>query len=76
MLENKKANKALRECMSSYVGYWRGGCMIAYVIVDRDSNEMHVKKVAGNNVIDVSLPALSTTLKEMPMLGLECWSAH
>ena len=44
MLENKKANKTLRECMSSYIGYQHGEHIIAYVIVDCDSNEKEDNK--------------------------------
>jgi len=29
----------MRECMSSYIGYRHDECIIAYVIVNRDSNE-------------------------------------
>ena len=37
--------------MSSYVGYWYDERTIAYVIVDRDSNEKQALEVARNNVM-------------------------
>ena len=49
---------------------------IAYDIVNRDSNEKQVFKVPDNNVIDVTSPALNTSQREMPMLGIERRSAR
>ena len=49
---------------------------IAYNIVNRDSNEKQVFKAGDNNVIDVTSPALNTSQREMPMLGIERRSAH
>ena len=49
---------------------------IACVIVNRDSNEMQVFKAGDNNVIDVTSPALNTSERKMPMLGIERRSAR
>ena len=50
---------------------------IAYDIVNRDSNEKQDKKVlADNNVIDGTTPALNTSQREMPVLGIERRSAR
>ena len=49
---------------------------IAYDIVNRDSNEKQECKAGDNNVIDVTSLALNTTQREMPMLGIERWSAR
>ena len=39
--------------------------MIAYNIMNCDSNEKQVFKAGDNNVIDVTSPALNTTQREM-----------
>ena len=49
---------------------------IPYDIVNRDSNEKEVFKAGDNIVIDVTTPALNTSQREMPMLGIECRSAR
>ena len=49
---------------------------IAYDIVNRDSNEKQVFKAGDNIVIDVTTPALNTSQREMPMLGIERQSAR
>ena len=49
---------------------------IAYDIVNRDSNEKHVFKAGDNIVIDVITPALDTSQREMPMLGIERCTAR
>ena len=61
----------MRACMSSYVGYRHDERIIACVIVNRDSNEKQIFKAADNNGIDVTTSALRTTLREIPMLGVE-----
>ena len=75
MLENKKLSD--REIMYQFL------CripiqnrMIAYDIVNRDSNEKRVLKVPDNIVIDVTTPTLNTSQREIPMLGIERWSAR
>ena len=62
--------------MSSYVGYRNDERTIACVIVNYDSNEKQVFEAGDNIVIDVTSPALHTTLREIPMLGLERRSAR
>ena len=62
--------------MSSSIGYQNDKCIIAYIIVDCDSNEKRIFKAGDNNVIDVTTPALIITLREMPMLGVEHRSAR
>ena len=57
--------------MSSSVGYRNDERIIACVIVNRDSNEKQVFKAGDNIVIDVTMPALYTSQREMPMLGVE-----
>ena len=69
MLENKKLS--VRD-----VGYRNDKCIIAYVIMNRDSNEKQIFIAADNNVIHVTTPALYTTLREMPMMGVEHRSAR
>ena len=49
---------------------------IAYDIVNRNSNEKQVFKVPDNNVIDVTSPALDTSQREMPILGIKRRSAR
>ena len=61
----------MRECTSSYVGYQNDERTIACVIVNHDSNEKQVFKAGDNIVMDVTLLALHTTLRMMPMLGVE-----
>ena len=75
MLENKK--------LSDRVGRYQflcriqiQNCTIAYDIVNRDLNEKQVFKVPYNNVKDVTSPALDTSQREMPMLGIKRWSAR
>ena len=75
MLENKKLSD--REIMYQFIRRIPiQNRTIAYNIVNRDSNEKQVFKVPGNNVRDVTLPALHTSQREMPMLGIERRSAH
>ena len=71
-----KSSQIARECMSSSVGYRSTDHTIASVIVNRDSNEKQVFKAGDNNVIDVTSPALNTSQREMPMLGIERQSAR
>ena len=61
--------------MSSYVGYLCNKRIIAYVIVERNSNEKQTTKAVDNNAMDIIMPAENTTVKEVPMLGVERWSA-
>ena len=75
MLENKKLSD--REIMYQFL------CRIpiqnrtiACVIVNRDSNEKRVFKAGDNNVIDVTTPALNTSQREVPMLGIKHRSAR
>ena len=49
---------------------------IAYDIVNHDSNEKQVFIAGNNSVIDVTTPALNTSQREMPMLGIERRSAR
>ena len=49
---------------------------IAYVIVDRDSNETQANESSCQQRDRHRHPALNTTLKEVPMLGLERRSAR
>ena len=44
---------------------------IAYDIVNRDSNEKQVFKAGDNIVIDMTSPALNTSQREMPMMGIK-----
>ena len=62
-------NKALRsqESMSSKVRYRRDEHIISYNVIQMKSKQT---KVADNNVIDVSTPALVVTNKVMPRLGI------
>ena len=62
--------------MSSYIGYLNDEHTIACVIVNYDLNEKRILKVPDNNVIDVTTPALNTSQREMPMLGIERRSAR
>jgi len=62
--------------MSSSVGYRNGERTIACVIVNRDSNEKQVIEAGDNIVIDITTPVLYTTLRVMPMLGVERWPAR
>ena len=75
MLENKKLNdhKIMYQFLHRIPIQNR---TIAYDIVNRDLNEKRVLKVPDNNVIDVTTPALNTSQREMPMLGIERRSAH
>ena len=77
MLENKKLSD--REIMYQFLRRIPiQNRTIAYDIVNRDSNEKQVFK-AGDNiviVIDVTTPALNTSQREMPMLGIERRSAR
>ena len=75
MLENKKLSdrKILYQFLRRIPIQNR---TIAYDIVNRDSNEKRILKVPDNNVMDVVTPALNTTQREMPMLGIERWSAR
>ena len=67
MLENKKLSD--REIMYQFLRRIPiQNRTIAYDIVNRDSNEKRVLKVPDN---DVTSPALNTSQREMPMLGLE-----
>ena len=75
MLENKKLSD--REIMYQFLRRIPiSDRTIAYDIVNRDSNEKQVFKAGDNIMIDVTTPALNITLREMPMLGLERWSAR
>jgi len=56
--------------MSSYAGYPTDERIISYIIVECNSNEKQTYKAADNNVMDVFLSALNTTLREVPMLGV------
>jgi len=49
---------------------------IAYDIVNRDSYEKQVFKAGDNIVIDVTSPALNTSQREIPMLGIKRRSAQ
>jgi len=71
-----KSFQITRESVSSSVGYRFDDRTIACVIVNRDSNEKQVLKAGDNTVIDVTTPALKTSQREMPMLGIECRSAR
>ena len=62
--------------MSSSVGYQFDDRTIVCVIVNRDSYEKQGFKAGDNIVIDVTTPALNTSQKEMPMLGIERQSAR
>jgi len=66
MLENKRANKTMIKCISSYVGYWNDKRIIACAIVNRDSNEKQWHQ--RNRRLDASF---AHTQREMPMLGFE-----
>ena len=75
MLENKK----LSDCKIMYQFLRRipiQNLIIAYDIVNRDSNEKQVFKAPDNNVIDGTTPALNTSQREVPMLGIERQSAR
>ena len=75
MLENKKLSD--REIMYQFLRRTPiQNCTIAYDIVNRDSNEKQVFKAGDNIVIDVTSPALNTSQREMPMLGIERRSAR
>ena len=75
MLENKKLSD--REIMYQFLRrILIKNRTIAYDIVNRDSNEKRVLKVPDNIVIDVTTPALNTSQREMPMLGIERRSAR
>ena len=76
MLENKKLSD--RKIMYQFLRRIPiQNRTIAYDIVNRDSNEKQDKKVlADNNVIDGTTPALNTSQREMPMLGIERRSAR
>ena len=76
MLENKKLSD--REIMYQFLlrRIPIQNPMIAYDIVNRDLNEKRVLKVPDNNLIDVNSPALNTSQREMPMLGIERRSAR
>ena len=63
--------------MISYIGYIRNEPIILYVIVwCHDSNEKRRFEAVDNNVMEVASPALHTTERVMPMLGVERWSAR
>jgi len=49
---------------------------IAYDIVKCDTNKKQVFKAGDNNVMDMTTPALNTSQREMPMLGIERRSAR
>ena len=75
MLENKKLSD--REILYQFLRRIPiQNRTIAYDIVNHDSNEKQVFKAGDNNVIDVTLPTLNTSQIEMPMLGIERWSAR
>ena len=75
MLENKKLSD--REIMYQFLRRIPiQNHTIACVIVNRDSNEKQVFKAGDNIVIDVTTPALNTSQREMPMLGIERRSAR
>jgi len=75
MLENKKLSD--RKIMYQFLRRIPiQNCIIAYDIVNRDSNEKQVFKVGGNIVIDMTSPALNSSQREMPMLGIERRSAR
>ena len=75
MLENKKLSD--REIMYQFLRRMSiQNRTIAYHIVNRDSNEKQVFKAGDNNVLDVTSPALNTTQREMPMLGIKRRSAR
>ena len=75
MLENKKLSD--RKIMYQFLGRIPiQNRTIAQVIVNRESNEKEVFKVGDNIVIDVTTPALNTSQREMPMLGIERRSAR
>jgi len=38
--------------------------------------EMQATKAVDNNVMNVTTPVLNTSQKEMPMLGVERWTAR
>ena len=71
-----KCFQITRESVSSSVGYRFDDRTIACVIVNRDSNEKQSFKAGDNIVIDVTAPVLNTLQREMPMLGIERWSAR
>ena len=71
MLENKKLSDRER-----VYGYQNDERTITCVIVNRDSNEKQVFKAGDNIVIDVTTPALKTSQRVMPMLGVERQSAR
>ena len=75
MIENKKLSDRKRRYQ--FLRRWPNqNRTIAYDIVNRDSNEKQVFKVPDNNVIDVTSPALNTSQRKMPMLGIERRSAR
>jgi len=37
---------------------------------------MQATKAVDNNVMNATTPALNTSQREMPMLGVERWTAH
>ena len=75
MLENKKLSD--RKIIYQFLGRIPiQNRTIAQVIVNRESNEKEVFKVGDNIVIDVTTPALNTSQREMPMLGIERRSAR
>ena len=75
MLENK-SSQIVRDYMISYVGFLRDERIIAHVIVERFQVWIAGEKSGDNNVTYMTTPALNTSQRDMPMLGIERRSAR
>jgi len=52
-----KSSQTARECMSSSIGYRNDERIIAYIVMECDSNEKQIFKAGDNSVIDIATPA-------------------
>ena len=71
-----KANKTVRECTSSYVGYQYNDRTIRFQFVNCVSNENQDSKAAHKNVMMYAPYTLSTLLRKVPTLDLVHGSAQ
>ena len=76
MLLKSRCNQIARISLSSSVGYLRNERIIAHVIVERVSNMKGRRESSWQQHDECHHTNTEHLSKEMPMLGVERWTAH